>query len=70
MKVVYRLEALGDLQNHFSYIATDDPVAASTEENCGELIATSSTSIKNNEYPVCGHVFLTLSSKMPNACRF
>jgi len=29
MKVVYRLEALGDLQNHFSYIAEDDPAAAS-----------------------------------------
>ena len=29
MKVVYRLEALADLNNHLSYIASDDPSAAS-----------------------------------------
>ena len=28
MKVVYRLEALGDLNNLFSYIEQDNPVAA------------------------------------------
>ena len=28
MQVIYRLEALADLHNHFTYIANEDPAAA------------------------------------------